>query len=174
MIKLLILDVDGVLTDGKKYYNVDGMPALKSFYDKDFTAIKRVKASGVPVCFLSGDNFINEEIAKNRNLDFFYARGRDKVDFLPELCEKYGVNEEDILYIGDDLFDINIMKKVGYPFCPEDAIREILDVCGQERTVSRKAGAGVIQELYDVLITRKLILPTTLQQVEELDKYERF
>lgn len=51
MIKLLILDVDGVLTNGKKYYGENGLGRLKNFCDKDFTAIKRIKAAGVNVCF---------------------------------------------------------------------------------------------------------------------------
>ena len=66
MIKLVILDVDGVLTDGKKYYNRDGDVLMKTFCDKDWTAIKRFKALGIKVLFLSGDPF-NEKIAKNRN-----------------------------------------------------------------------------------------------------------
>ena len=66
MIKLLILDVDGVLTDGKKYYNRDGDVVMKTFCDKDWTAIKRFKALGIKVLFLSGDPF-NEKIAKKQN-----------------------------------------------------------------------------------------------------------
>lgn len=177
MIKLVILDVDGILTSGVKYYAADGMPVMKSFYDKDFTAIKRIKASGISICFLSGDNFINEEVAKNRNIDFFYARGRDKVDFLPELCETYNVVPGDVLFIGDDLFDINLMKAVGYPFCPKDAVKEILEYCCIARptnVVNRNAGTGVVEKLYEMLLDRKLISPVTLGQVEELDKLEKF
>ena len=83
MIKLLILDVDGVLTDGKKYYNRDGDVIMKTFCDKDWTAIKRFKALGIQVLFLSGDPF-NDKIAKNRNIDIIINRKdgthRDKGD----------------------------------------------------------------------------------------------
>ena len=67
MIKLLILDVDGVLTDGKKYYNRDGKVEMKTFCDKDWTAIKRFRALGINVIFLTGDPF-NENIAYHRNI----------------------------------------------------------------------------------------------------------
>ena len=66
MIKLLILDVDGVLTDGKKYYDSKGKVVMKTFCDKDWTAIKRFKALGVQVVFLTGDPF-NTKIASQRN-----------------------------------------------------------------------------------------------------------
>ena len=92
MIKLLILDVDGVLNDGKKYYDLNGSIFAKQFSDKDFTAIKRFKASGVNVCFLSGDNKINESIAKNRNIDFYYSRGEgclSKEEHIPVFEKKY-------------------------------------------------------------------------------------
>lgn len=50
-IKLAILDIDGVLTDGRKYYGLDGIPFAKTYCDKDFTAIKRMRGAGVKVCF---------------------------------------------------------------------------------------------------------------------------
>ena len=57
MIKLVILDVDGVLTDGKKYYNREGEVLMKTFCDKDWTAIKRFRAMGITVIFPTGDPF---------------------------------------------------------------------------------------------------------------------
>ena len=63
---LLILDVDGVLTNGTKVYDIDGNVVHKVFNDRDFTAIKRFKEEGVNVFFLSGDKKFNEEIAKKQ------------------------------------------------------------------------------------------------------------
>ncbi len=76
MIKLLILDVDGVLTDGNKIYDINHTTVYKKFNDRDFTAIKRFKAGGINVIFVSGDNF-NEGMAKKRNIDFYCSRGSD-------------------------------------------------------------------------------------------------
>ena len=124
VIKLLILDVDGVLTDGKKYYNRDGDVVMKTFCDKDWTAIKRFRALGVNVIFLTGDPF-NEKIASNRNIDCIVNRkdGKhtDKEDYLQEICETYKVTEKEIAFVGDDIFDIGIIKKVKYSYCPEDS-----------------------------------------------------
>ena len=71
IIKLLILDIDGVMTDGTKLYGLDGLTMGKRYCDRDFTAIKQFKASGVQVCFLSGDDKVNEQMAKTRKTDYY-------------------------------------------------------------------------------------------------------
>ena len=174
MIRLIILDIDGVLTDGKKYYGIDGIPFAKTYCDKDFTAIKRIRGSGIDVIFLSGDQRVNESMAKNRNIPFYSARGKDKASFIPEFEDKYGANRKDILYIGDDLFDKSILQSVGHPYCPQDACRDIKVVCGAKNIVPKKAGDNVICEMYDMLLDRGLISDCTMEDIEELDKRENF
>ena len=105
MIKLVILDVDGVMTDGKKYYDRDGNVVMKNFCDKDWTAVKRFRAIGIPVVFLTGDPF-NAKILSNRNLPYVVNRGegfhRDKVNFLDEILEKYECEADDVVYLHID------------------------------------------------------------------------
>lgn len=174
MIKLIILDIDGVLTDGKKYYGLDGMPFAKTYCDKDFTAIKRFKAADINVCFLSGDQNINEAMAKNRNIDFYCSRGLDKVKFLSNLKIRYNVNNNNILYVGDDLFDLNIMKNIKFPYCPNDAILEIKEICGPDRIIPVNGGYNVISELYKILLQQQLIKYIPVESIMELDKNEIF
>ena len=76
LIQLLILDIDGVLTDGTKIYDKKHTVISKLFQDKDFTAIKRFKASGVNVITISGDIW-NQGMAKKRNLDFYHSRSKE-------------------------------------------------------------------------------------------------
>tara|TARA_R110000796_G_scaffold179586_1_gene296146 strand:- start:4520 stop:5044 length:525 start_codon:yes stop_codon:yes gene_type:complete len=174
MIQLVILDIDGVLTDGRKYYGLDGMPFAKTYCDKDFTAIKRLRGAGVSVCFLSGDTTVNEAMAKNRNIDFYAARGKDKADFIPEFCDKYNTSAEHMLYIGDDLFDSSVLQAVKYRFCPADACRDVKDICGHPNILSKDAGNNVITEMVEVLLQRGLIEDCTMEEIEELDKNEKF
>ena len=174
MIKLIILDIDGVLTDRKKYYGLDGIPFAKTYCDKDFTAIKRIKASGVKVCFLSGDERINKEMAENRRIDFYSARGKDKVDFIPQFIDVYGVSPSDMLYIGDDLFDESIMRFVGHAYCPADAVKKIRDLCGSENVLTKNGGQNVIAELVELLLDKKLINDSSMKDIEALDKMEIF
>jgi len=150
MLKLLILDVDGVLTTGSKTYDLEGNVISKEFNDKDFTAIKRFKEKGIKVCFLTADDRVNRIVAKNRKIDFFYVKEmtkKNKVELLPYLTDKYKVSTEEIAYIGDDLPDFDIIKKLKYTYCPGDAI---LKIKNQVKTVlARRGGTGVIAELYD-------------------------
>ena len=73
-IQLVLLDIDGVLTDGTKIYDQQHNVIAKKYCDLDFTAIKRMKKAGVNVCFLSGDRNINEGMAEKRGIDFWYSR----------------------------------------------------------------------------------------------------
>jgi len=170
-IKLLILDIDGILTDGTKVYAEDGMPKYKRYCDRDFTAIKRFKASGVKVCFLSGDNRVNEAMAKNRKTDFYYARGNDKVEFLEQFESKYDCLRSEMIYVGDDIFDMNIMKEVGRAYCPFNSPKEIKDI---SYIINAPSGDNLVMRLYDILVSQKIIKPCTLQELELLDKLETF
>ncbi len=174
MIKLVILDIDGILTDGRKYYGTDGMPYAKTFCDKDFTAIKRLRGAGINVCFLSGDDVVNRAMAKNRNIDFYYARGKDKADFIAGFIETYKVDKSEMAYVGDDLFDMSIMKIVKYAFCPNDSPDKIKNLCGQKNIIDRPGGHNVVARLVDLLLSRNLISDCTLADIEKLDKNEKF
>ena len=174
MIKLVILDIDGVLTDGRKYYNESGMPFAKTYCDKDFTAIKRLRGAGIDVCFLSGDDFVNKSMAKNRNIDFYSARGKDKADFIPEFESKYSTHRAHMVYIGDDLFDASMLKNVGHPFCPADACLDVKEICGPRNTLQSAGGHNVIMELTRVLLERKWVPDASMKQIEDLDKEEKF
>ena len=172
MIKLLILDVDGVLTDGRKLYSEDGLGRMKSFCDKDFTAIKIIKACGVKVCFLSGDENVNRSVADNRNIDFHFARGRNKREFLEKFCMIYDCSPDEICFVGDDLFDIDLLNDVKYSFCPSDSCEDVKDSCS--RVLLSKGGQNVIMELYEYLVSTNLIERVDLESIMHLDAAERF
>ncbi len=173
-VKLAILDIDGIMTDGRKYYGLDGIPFAKTYCDKDFTAIKRLRGAGVQVCFLSGDERVNKAMAENRNIDFYSARGKDKADFVVDFERIYKVNKSEMLYIGDDLFDLSIMKLVGHAFCPQDSPDIIKHFCPIQNIIPRNGGNNVIAKLVDILLERKQIKDCTMAEIEALDKKEKF
>ena len=144
ILKLVILDVDGVMTDGSKLYDWNHQVIAKEYNDKDFTAIKRFKKCGVSVCLLSGDNCVNEGMAKTRNIDFFYSR--NKLSMLPNLFSRYRCSNKNTAYIGDDIFDIPVLREVEFSFCPSDAVEDVVE---QTRHVlSSCGGSGVVAEMY--------------------------
>ena len=116
-IKLLILDVDGVLTDGTKVYDDNHNVLSKRYMCKDFTAIKRFMASGINVVFISGDMF-NKTMATKRNIDFYCSRGDDlsldKSPFLKKFEDIYKVSIQNMAFVGDYYFDLAIIKKLNF------------------------------------------------------------
>lgn len=174
MVKLVILDVDGILTNGRKYYGADGMPVFKTFCDKDFTAIKRLRGAGVKVCFLSGDKFVNKKVAENRNIDFYHARDTDKGEFVEYFERKYGVDASEMIYIGDDLFDISIMQKVK-SFCPVDAPNKVKEsVTAKDGVLPYRGGDNLVMRLVDRLLEEQEIPDCSFEAIKELDKDEVF
>jgi len=172
MIKLLILDIDGVMTDGTKVYGLDGLTMGKRYCDRDFTAIKAFKAAGVKVCFLSGDDKVNQEMAKNRKTDFYYARGKDKSDFVIDFEKTYDCSREEMAYVGDDIFDIPIMKVVGYSYCPKNVTEWVK--AAADWVIKKKSGDNVISALHEFLVEQELVQKPVLKDIEELDKLESF
>jgi len=178
VIRLIILDVDGVMTDGTKYYDKDGNVVLKIFCDKDWTAIKRFRAIGVPVVFITGDPY-NENILKNRNLPVVVNRGngfhKDKVNYLSEILEEYDCLAKEVLYLGDDLFDVGIMRAVGHPYCLLDSP---IIVRQTANTLYCKAGENVIMQLFDKLEMDGLIpivdYDKVMNKIYDLDLKEKF
>ena len=173
MIKLLILDVDGVLTDGNKIYDINHTTVYKKFNDRDFTAIKRFKAGGINVIFVSGDNF-NEGMAKKRNIDFYCSRGSDlsldKSRYLQQFEETYNIPIENMAFVGDDFFDLSIIKKLNYTYCPSNSPRILKDNCLE--VIDVKSGEGVIMKLYDLLNKSGYIKDASEEDVLDLDKKE--
>src|SRR6478609_5495079 len=101
-VKLLILDVDGVLTNGTKVYDMSGRAATfyKSFLDKDFVAIRRFREAGVQSVILTGDRS-NKEIAWRYNIPFFVEKFH-KVSLLESFREQFHCSEDEMLAVGDD------------------------------------------------------------------------
>jgi len=181
MIKLLILDVDGILTDGTKSYDKDGNVLSKSFCDKDWTTIKRFKAIGVDVIFLTGDPF-NQGVANKRNIYTIVNRSEnghiDKSEYIEKICKLYNVSVNEIAFAGDDIFDINLMKKVNYAFCPADAPSIVKE---NAYALSCNGGDNFVMHLFDYLQKIKInrVVPDFelndhLNKVYSIDIKEKF
>jgi 3-deoxy-D-manno-octulosonate 8-phosphate phosphatase (KDO 8-P phosphatase) len=180
MIRLIILDIDGIMTDGRKYYDSSGLCFAKTFCDKDWTTIKRFRAIGIPVVFLTGDPNINEKLANNRNLHVIVNRKdgvhTDKSDYLEDICEQYGCTPDQVCYLGDDLFDIGIMKMVKYSFCVQDSPKIVQEYAS--RIVPSRGGDNAVMKLFEILEYEKKIprvgYSELMPKIYDLDKKEVF
>lgn len=155
----IILDVDGVLTDGTKYYNLEGDVVMKQFKDQDFTAIKRFQEEGHMACWASADLKCNKAIAENRGIPFFYTRRDDGVIDKVPVIEKIVGNGDytNVVFVGDDYYDIEaakfILENGGIVGCPCNANSELYDlVMNHDRgRVLVGNDDAVVADLYRVL-----------------------
>lgn len=174
MFRLLILDVDGVLTTGLKTYDLEGNVISKTFGDRDFTAIKQFICSGIDVIFLSGDQQVNSKVAKNRNIPFFYSRrdtGRlSKADCANEILKKFKVNKEMTIFVGDDLFDAEMREYCKFMACPSNS--HYIMKNKSDYILKTSSGEGCVQELYEYMVTNNLIIEATLDSVITRDSEE--
>ena len=170
----LFFDIDGVMTDGVKYYGEDGIPFAKTFYDKDFTALKIATAVGFKVVAVSGDDRINKKIIANRNIDFLHARSVSKWDVV---TSSYKIGKDDLVVaVGDDLFDLDLLRQATIPCCPVNSHPEVLSyIQSRENGIvtTAKGGAGVMVEIIDNLV-KKYDLKIDYDIFFELEKREKF
>jgi 3-deoxy-D-manno-octulosonate 8-phosphate phosphatase (KDO 8-P phosphatase) len=140
------------MTDGTKTYDLHGNVVAKTFHDHDFSAIKKFVSDGIGVIFLSKDDRVNRKMAEKRGIPFLHVQQHeDKSEYLKKLCEEYSCEPSEVAYIGDDVHDIKLLKSVGRPFCPRDAINEVKDLCIASRfgrVLPKKSGRGVVKCLY--------------------------
>lgn len=134
-IKLLILDVDGTLTDGKIYMSNNG-ELFKAFDIKDGCGIHDIlpKLNVIPVIITARQSDIVSNRCKELGITECYQGVRDKLGKMREIAIKYGLKSnnkdiyESIAYMGDDIIDINCMKHCGLIACPNNAIKQVADI----------------------------------------------
>lgn len=128
-VKAFIFDVDGVLTDGSVTLMPDG-EQVRVMNIKDGYALQLAVKKGYKVAIISGGR--SEMVRKRLNglgITDVYLGVQDKVDAYKEYIEINGLQPHEILYMGDDMPDYEVMKRVGVPTCPRDAAHEIKDIC---------------------------------------------
>ena len=149
-VKLLAMDCDGVLTDGSITYDENGVE-YKTFNVKDGHGIVRMNKSGFITAIITARrNGTVEHRAKNLNITELYQGRKDKLPALEEIMKKYNLGYDQIAYMGDDLPDMCILKKVGLACCPADAVEEVKSVCNFISSVN--GGRGAVRELCDFIL----------------------
>ena len=148
--KLFIVDVDG-FTTGHKFYGPDGMPTIKTFYDKDFTALKELSAEGYEIIWLSGDEFINRNVAKNRNYKFVSAVAKAKQRCFFKLS-KIAFQTKKIISVGDDMFDLELIELVDRFYIPSNSHWRLLRASEKNTNIVKlnTVGNGVIEEISSI------------------------
>lgn len=144
-IKILVLDVDGTLTDSGVYYDNEGQE-LKRFSTRDYVGVMAAHFIGIKVIIVTGrESYIVQRRAKEMKIDFIYQGEKNKLDVINRILYQYGMNYTNIAYIGDDLNDLAAMRQVGFKACPADACIEIKDIADYISAAS--GGKGAVQDV---------------------------
>ncbi|WP_084786589.1 KdsC family phosphatase [Bacillus tuaregi] len=149
-IKMLVLDVDGTLTDGKIYMGSHG-EMMKAFNVKDGFGIVKLQAQGiVPVIMTGRVSEIVEQRAKELGITEIHQGIKDKVKVLRQIADRYQYQLEEVAYIGDDENDIESMKLCGVVGCPADAVDSVIEIA--DYVCKRKGGKGAVREFIEYLL----------------------
>ncbi|MNV03929.1 3-deoxy-D-manno-octulosonate 8-phosphate phosphatase KdsC [compost metagenome] len=147
-IKFLVLDVDGVMTDGGMYYTESG-DQIKKYNTKDGMGIMKAQEKGL-ICGIISSAF-TDKMVRNRaevlKIDHVYVGREQKITILKQWCETLSISLDQVAIIGDDINDLSIMREVGLRACPKDAVQEVkkeVDI-----VLTKNGGTGVVREFID-------------------------
>lgn len=149
-IKLLILDVDGVLTDNRLYYSNDGNE-LKTFYTRDGHGMVMLRKSGVDMAIITGrESQLVAKRAQDLKIAHLYQGVPDKLPSFQNLMDKLEISSDEVAYIGDDILDLPILMRVGLSITPadgEDEVKSRVDYVSPHR-----GGNGVVREICEMIM----------------------
>lgn len=152
-IRLLVLDVDGVLTDGRLYYGPAG-ETLKVFSVRDGHGIKSLQRAGIEVAIITGRNS-EMTVARARDLGIAHlVQGReDKGEALDELLAHLEITVDQVAYMGDDVVDIPAMQRVALSLTVQDAHADVVKVA--QWRARQPGGRGAVREACDLLLAAR-------------------
>ncbi len=149
-LKLLILDVDGVLTDGRLFFDDQGIE-YKCFHARDGHGIKLLRQTGMEVAVISGRKSNSVAIRmKNLGIDLVYQGHEDKIAAFHEILDHLSIKPEQAAHVGDDLLDLPLMKRAGLAIAVADAnfaVKQYADWCTET-----PGGLGAVREVCDMIM----------------------
>lgn len=150
-IRLLALDVDGVLTDGRLYFDEQGNE-MKAFCTRDGLGLKTLQRFDIALAFITGrSSRIVTDRARELGIDLVYQGRNDKLNALTELMSETGVSEQGICYAGDDWIDLPVLERVGLSVAPADAAPLVRQ---RVHWVTQAGGGhGAVREICDLILT---------------------
>jgi len=152
-IRALVLDVDGVLTDGGMYYGPAG-EGLKRFNVKDGLGLRLIGEAGIAVALISGENSeILRRRAEKLKIEDVFVGVEDKLRTLKQFLGARKIDPEDAAYVGDDLNDLSALQAVGLPIAVSDAVPRVRKAA--RWVTSRRGGDAAVREVCDALLAAR-------------------
>lgn len=149
-IRLLIMDVDGVLTDGRIFYTAQA-EEIKSFSTHDGHGLKMLQSTGVKLAIITGRTALStEHRVRDLGIDYYYAGVEDKKSILASLLESTGFSAKECAYIGDDLVDLPVMRRVGLAVAVPEAPHFVRQRA--HYVTAAAGGQGAVRELCELIL----------------------
>ena len=162
-IRLMALDVDGVMTDGKIYFDSAGNE-LKAFNTRDGLGMKALQRCGIRLAIITGRNSpMVAQRAAQLDIDFVFQGRTDKLEAYMQLLDKSGLEEHQICYAGDDWIDLPILQRCGLAITVPSADPEVKDRVHWVTT--RAGGEGAVREMCDLILTAQGHHQRLLQEI---------
>lgn len=161
-IELLLLDVDGVLTDGSITYSDSG-EQIKSFNSKDGLGLKLLMESGINVGIITArKSKALEYRCENLGITLLFDGIKNKLNALEKIMSETGTPREKIAFVGDDLIDLPVLKRVGVSFCVSDACEDVRQYC--DIVTRLKGGHGAVREICESILKAKGLWEITVNK----------
>src|SRR3990170_2117652 len=152
-ISFILMDMDGVLSDGTLLYLPEGQ-VVKTFHAHDGFGIVRGRELGLKYGIISGKMaVVNKQRAERLKIEELYEGIDDKVAAYEEIRKKYGLKQENFCFIGDDVFDMPLLETVAFSCAPPEAIQEVKD--SVHYVTKTSAGKGCVREVIDFILRKQ-------------------
>ena len=149
-IKILILDVDGVLTDGRVIYTDSG-EEIKRFDVRDGHGLKLLMRSGIEVILLTGrESKVVLHRARDLGIEHVYQKALNKIEVYKTILADRSLEDKDVGFVGDDLIDLPVLRKVGFSAAVPDAVPEVKEMV--DYVTLKKGGEGAVREICELLL----------------------
>jgi N-acylneuraminate cytidylyltransferase len=156
-IRLVATDMDGVLTDAGMYYSAEG-DELKRFSARDGKGFELLRQAGVQTAIVTAESTpIAERRARKLQVENIFTGAKDKAPLVGELLQRLGLEWSQLLYIGDDINDIEVMSKAGIAACPADALPSVRAVANHH--CEARGGHGAFREVADLVVAARTLHP---------------
>jgi 3-deoxy-D-manno-octulosonate 8-phosphate phosphatase (KDO 8-P phosphatase) len=160
-IRLLLLDVDGVLTDGTLFLSAQGDES-KGFNTQDGFGIRLLQEAGIDVGVITArSSAVVKSRCENLNMKYVYQGNSDKLQAYNDILKKSGLKPFEIGYMGDDWLDLILLKRVGFAATPANGVPEVKDAV--HYTTSQHGGRGAVREVCDIILQAKGVHQQLLQ-----------
>ncbi len=167
-IKVFIMDVDGVLTDGKMYFFSSGKETqeIKAFNAQDGIGLMLLNKFSIKTGIITGREAAGaQERAKMLSMSYAYQGFLSKIKPMEEIMAAEGIDYSEAAYMGDDLTDLPLLKRAGLSCCPKNSVSEIKKVC--DFVSERNGGDGAVREVCDLILKAKGLENEVMKGVEQ-------